>query len=461
MLPGYPPAYKGTRGPLSEGYDVYDIYDLGEFDQKGTVATKYGTKEEYIRAVNKARGLGMMVFIDVVLNHMGGAEEKERVKVRRVDPNNRLKFTSEEIEIEAYTRFTFPGRGDSHSSFTWDKDCFTGIDYDANTKECAIFSIINEYGEGWEPLVDNEKGNFDFLMLNDIETRNPAVRNELMKWGRWYYETVPFDGVRLDAVKHINPQFFIDWLDYLRAEVNPSLLAIGEYWLSDDLSVLLKYIESTGGRMSLFDAPLHHNFSIASELKHEFDLRHILKDSLVAVKPELAITFVDNHDTQPLQSLEEFTEQWFKPHAYCIVLLRKDGVPCVFYPDLYGACYSGPDKKKNTREVTIPRLAELPALLELRKNIAYGEQHDYFDDPHCIGWVRRGDELREGSGCAILLSNDPSQTQMKKMEMGIAFAGRRMYNVFSQSKETLVLDDLGCGEFTVAPNYISVWTTEV
>ena len=41
-----PPAYKGTKGKNSEGYDVYDIYDLGEFDQKGTVATKYGTKKE-------------------------------------------------------------------------------------------------------------------------------------------------------------------------------------------------------------------------------------------------------------------------------------------------------------------------------------------------------------------------------------------------------------------------------
>src|SRR5690348_8721050 len=54
-----PPAYKGTRGDKSEGYDVYDIYDLGEFDQKGTVATKYGTKDEYIQAVNSAREQGL------------------------------------------------------------------------------------------------------------------------------------------------------------------------------------------------------------------------------------------------------------------------------------------------------------------------------------------------------------------------------------------------------------------
>ena len=46
-----PPACKGAEGNYSVGYDVYDLYDLGEFDQKGSVRTKYGTKEEYIAAV--------------------------------------------------------------------------------------------------------------------------------------------------------------------------------------------------------------------------------------------------------------------------------------------------------------------------------------------------------------------------------------------------------------------------
>ena len=46
-----PPAYKGAAGKTSVGYDVYDMYDLGEFDQKGTVATKYGTREDFLKAV--------------------------------------------------------------------------------------------------------------------------------------------------------------------------------------------------------------------------------------------------------------------------------------------------------------------------------------------------------------------------------------------------------------------------
>ena len=37
-----PPAIKGTSD-LDVGYGAYDLYDLGEFDQKGTIPTKYGT----------------------------------------------------------------------------------------------------------------------------------------------------------------------------------------------------------------------------------------------------------------------------------------------------------------------------------------------------------------------------------------------------------------------------------
>ncbi|MGB7247711.1 MAG: alpha-amylase, partial [Phormidesmis sp.] len=46
-----PPAYKGMSGTYDVGYAVYDMYDLGEFDQKGTVRTKYGTRQEYLDAI--------------------------------------------------------------------------------------------------------------------------------------------------------------------------------------------------------------------------------------------------------------------------------------------------------------------------------------------------------------------------------------------------------------------------
>ena len=43
-----------------------------------------------------------------------------------------------------------------------------------------------------------------------------------------------------------------------------------------------------------------------------------------------------NHDTQPGQTVETPVEGFFKPLAYSLILLRRDGYPGIFYGDLYG-----------------------------------------------------------------------------------------------------------------------------
>ncbi len=72
-----PPAYKGTAGSEDVGYGVYDYYDLGEFDQKGSVPTKYGTKDEYLEAIKALQEQGVEVYADIVFNHLIGADEKK------------------------------------------------------------------------------------------------------------------------------------------------------------------------------------------------------------------------------------------------------------------------------------------------------------------------------------------------------------------------------------------------
>src|SRR5512138_2473165 len=72
-----PPAYKGIGGGSDVGYGVYDLYDLGEFDQKGSVRTKYGTKQGYLDAVAALKMAGVQVYADAVLNHRMGADKAE------------------------------------------------------------------------------------------------------------------------------------------------------------------------------------------------------------------------------------------------------------------------------------------------------------------------------------------------------------------------------------------------
>ena len=448
-----PPACKGTSGGYSVGYDTYDLYDLGEFDQKGSVRTKYGTKKELIAAIKAVHDVGMRAMVDIVLNHKAGGDETEKVSVVKVDSENRNKVISEPFEIEAYTKFTFPGRGDKYSNFEWNSRCFTAVDYAADLEESGIYRIKNGYGDSFEDMVDNEKGNYDYLMYNDIDFRNPAVREELLKWGKWYQDQVHFDSVRLDAVKHITPAFYVEWLTKLRDLTGKDLFAVGEYWAPGHLDLLLKYIEATNGTMSVFDSSLHQNFCIASGLGKDFDMRNILQDSLMNAMPEKAVTVVANHDTQALQSLEAVVEAWFKTIAYALILLRAEGYPCVFYPDLYGAHYKDKGDDGKEYEIWMEKTDGLENLLQARNIHAYGLQRDYFDHANCIGWTREGDE--DHSGCAVLLSN--GEEGNKNMEIGKRYAGKIFVDKMGKNPGEITINEEGWGEFYAPAGSVSVW----
>lgn len=89
-----------AAGQNSVGYDVYDLYDLGEFDQKGGRRTKYGTKEELMEAVKKAHENGIVTYVDAVLNHRFGADRPETFGAVEVDENDRTKEISDLYDIK-------------------------------------------------------------------------------------------------------------------------------------------------------------------------------------------------------------------------------------------------------------------------------------------------------------------------------------------------------------------------
>lgn len=447
-----PPAYKSALGTEEPGYAVYDLFDLGEFDQKGAIRTRYGTRQEYQDCIDAFHNNTIQVLADIVLNHKHGGDEQEKIPVLKVDPENRNQFTGEEEVIDAWTKFIFPGRQGKYSDFTWDWHAFTGV----SENHDAIYLIKNEYSNGeWDEMLEDEMGNYDYLMGADIEFRNVAVREELKKWGKWYIDATKIDGFRLDAVKHIPFSFYNEWLDFLQNHFKKNFLCIGEYWRSHP-EPLLKYIEATEGRIQLFDVPLHFNFHHASVSDSQYDMSKILDNTLVQQKPELAITFVDNHDTQPLQSLQSPVDYWFKPLAYALILLREQGLPCVFYPAIYEAKYMD---HQNGEEVYVElnSVGCLESMMKVRKAMAYGPQRDYFDHQNTIGWTREGTEEIKKSGCAVVLTNGSAGN--KNMEVGKRHAGKIFVDVCGHP-EKVTIDENGWGEFNVSDKSVSVWIAE-
>ena len=60
-----PPFCKAT-GSNDVGYGIYDLYDLGEFDQKGSIRTKYGTKEELLALIEEMHDNNCLLYTSFI-----------------------------------------------------------------------------------------------------------------------------------------------------------------------------------------------------------------------------------------------------------------------------------------------------------------------------------------------------------------------------------------------------------
>ncbi|MEB3116828.1 MAG: alpha-amylase [Limnothrix sp.] len=445
-----PPVYKGTSSS-DVGYSTYDLFDLGEFDQKGTIRTKYGTKEELIAAVKASRAAGLQVYLDTVFNHKNGGDATETVWATPVASDNRNWELGAAREISIWSKFTFPGRGDRYSAMKWDARCFDSVNHNANDPDDrAIYRLSPKT---FESKMSHRYGNYDFLMACDLDTNHPEVRQELVHWGQWIQDTLGTDGFRLDAVKHIRSSFFNEWLDAVRRHCpHRKLFAVGEYW-ENDVEALHRYLAATEGRMSLFDVPLHYNFHQASRSGSAYDLRTILDHTLMQQQPTLAVTFVDNHDSQPLQALESPVEAWFKPLAYAIILLRREGYPCVFYGDYYGAEYTDRGRDGHQHTVSLSKHNWLlDKFLYARRRFGWGPQYDYFSGSNTIGWTRLGDATHPLSMAVVLSNGGPSSLWMETGQSNATF-----YDLTDHVKELVYTNEWGWGEFRCAGGSVSVW----
>jgi alpha-amylase len=445
-----PPVCKGNAGGYDVGYGIYDLFDLGEFDQKGSIRTKYGTKDELLAAIREAKKQGLQIYADVVFNHKMGGDEPENVEAVPVSWDNRGQVVGDVRTIQAWTHFTFPGRGSQYSSMQWHWWHFDAVDHDGyNPSNHAIYRFKDKQ---FDSYVELEKGNYDYLMGCDLDMEQEEVQGELKYWGQWFIDTAAVDGFRFDALKHINAGFINEWLGHVKNHAQKELFALGEYW-TPNLDTLSWYIGQSGGQMHLFDVPLHYNFSVASRSGNSYDMRKILDHSLMQNLPLFAVTFVANHDSQPLQALESVVEPWFKPLAYAIILLREQGYPCIFYADYYGANYRDRGSDGNEYEIWMNSHQWLiDRFLLARKYYAYGPQYDYFDHPNTIGWTRLGNEQHPRSMAVIMTNGSAGYKWMEVGKPNTVF-----YDITEHIKEPIKTNEHGWGEFPCQAGSVSVW----
>jgi alpha-amylase len=285
-----PPVHKGANlfGP-SMGYDPYDYYDLGEFDQKGGAPTWFGTRQDLEQLIESAHRHRLSVIADIVINHNSGADAQE------VNP-----ITGE----SRWTSFT-PKSG----KFIRNWESFHPGMY-----------------ESWDEMT--------FGDMPDLSHRNPYVYAEILKFTRWLIEEIGFDGFRYDFVKGFAASTVqsIQEYRYMRGRGYFRPYGVAEYW--DNAANTLNWVNeanrSNSNPVDAFDFPLRELLKGMCD-QYGFSLKNLVHgESVLKQQPHSAVTFVENHDLR--DEGRPITND--KLLAYSFILTH-EGYPCVFWKDYF------------------------------------------------------------------------------------------------------------------------------
>jgi len=386
------------------------------------------------------------LYWDAVLNQRCGADEQDEVPVVEVEFDDRNKEISDEHKISAWMHFTYPGRKGKYSDMQYRWYHFTGTDYNAGEDRSALYRVTG-VGKGWAEDADPKNGNDDYVMAANVDYKHPDVREDVVNWGRWIVQEVGLSGFRIDACSHLSREFFDHFITEVNASSDKELFWVGEI-IKTDTKYLTEFIDKAPYKLSLYDHPLLDNFASISK-SEKSDLRKVFDNTLVSLRPISALTHVTTHDTQAGSTAERTVDAWMKPLAYSLILLRFEGYPCVFYGDLYGTKGDNSDGPACGHKLADMMLA--------RKLFAYGEQNDYWDQPNCIGFVRRGTSDRP-DGLACVLSNaGPGQIQM---HVGPEHKGEIWTDILGWQQDEITISDDGNGIFPCPGVSVSIWVNK-
>ncbi len=203
-----PPPLKGASGSFSNGYDVFDDYDLGSKNQKGTIPTRYGTREQLARCAAVMRANGLDIYVDVVANQRDGDDGH--------------------FVFEYTDAFGQPAKG----RFSKGPD-----DFHPNVPEDpGVFDDRFQFGRDLAPI--NGEGH--------------RVFNGLLDAGDWLTRALDVQGYRLDDVKGISTEFLLPFLNH---GTLAGKFAVAEFF-DGNIGFIQSWQNAVQHRSGAFDFPL-------------------------------------------------------------------------------------------------------------------------------------------------------------------------------------------------------------
>ncbi len=343
-----PPAAKAANlNGMSMGYDPYDFYDLGEYDQKGSVKTWFGSRDELKDLITTIHLHGMQVYADFVLNHNNGGDE---IEINPIDGKKR------------WTKFS-PASG----KFERDWQSFHPSEF-----------------ERWD--------NMEFGEMPDLCHRSPYVYSEMLELARWMIEDIGYDGFRYDFVLGYGGWLVKSILErrYTRQDrFDFSPFGVGECWDNDRtidqwLDEVNNWSDNPG---TAFDFPLREKLKSLCD-EYGYSLVNMVTGGTVSdERPASAVTFVENHDIvriSPVVNDKMLAYAW---------LLTHEGYPCVFWHDYFNLGLAQEDSKNG-----------IAALINVHEQYATGRKKILYVDDDLYIMQREG--INDQPGLVFVLNNN-------------------------------------------------------
>lgn len=290
-----PPPSKSTGGV---GYIPTELHNFSQ--------TVYGSESQLTTLLNNLKTTNPKIhaMADVVVNHRGGTTN--------------------------WTDFTNP---------TWDCKSITSTD-EANT------GVIT----GVKPCGTADTGD-DFNGGRDLDHRDIQVQNGVKEYLN-RLKGLGFDSWRWDMVKGFSASYVGDY-----NTASAPYGSVGEYW-DGNTNTVKSWVDGTSKKTTAFDFPLYYNLSSAL-LGNYSKLAGTPGLSSQTGYKDLAVTFIDNHDT--FVKTEWIAEaNVMKGYAY---IMTHPGIPCVFFSHYYGGAY----KKDGVTRTYTSHENEINALIAVRK----------------------------------------------------------------------------------------------
>lgn len=422
-VPSVPKGAETTKDPqgfIQEmGYSIFDHYDLGDKYQRGTLKTRFGTKNEYLRMIAVMHANGIDVIQDIVLNHVQGAGSANGAG--GVDPFALANY--DDGETMGYKNFRYVSYATPAS----------------NETEANYLSRSGRWHKNWENFYPNQFNNQ--VNTNDINTvlfgpdicyennaygtssnalyNPPQAQNYMLNgaraWAVWLKKQSGFDGVRLDAVKHFPTWVTESVLNDLQnnagwASGGQNMFAVGEF--VGAANQLDDWCNAVINRSGTFDFGIRgaiYGMVSGGGGYNMADIKNAQQGNRARTVP-----FVNNHDTFRPQLNDNGNyigwnnNQELAPHidpfdprlaaSYAIVC-AVDGSPQIFFEDLFNV---GGTSKRFSHQPT--NTTDLPVRDDIANIIRCVKKFNFQSGTYKVRTANNGEFFVQGdNGDALVI----------------------------------------------------------